>query len=98
MVLAMKVISLGFDVDQGHSPVLPSLWQYSGYVFHPGSIIFGPWISYKEYNLLYNIKKKKIVSTQLNVSLVDLRLFLFVRKDLYMCACISFLFLSIEHL
>ena len=61
MVVAMKVISIGFDLDQGLIPSLPAVWQYAGYLFHPGSVIFGPWISFREYNTLPKLKKNKLV-------------------------------------
>ncbi|KAI0209981.1 Protein-serine O-palmitoleoyltransferase porcupine [Lamellibrachia satsuma] len=49
MVLAMKVISLAFDLQGGALQDLPSIWEYCGYVFHVGSVIFGPWIGFQDY-------------------------------------------------
>lgn len=47
MILAMKIISLGFDVDS--SIKFPSLIECFGYYFCVGSVIFGPWVSYINY-------------------------------------------------
>lgn len=49
MVVAMKAISLAFDLDRGVVPTLPSLGEFMGYVLFVGTIIFGPWISYSSY-------------------------------------------------
>ena len=51
MVLAMKLISLAFDLDSGAVRDLPSFWDYVGYLFHVGTVIFGPWISYHDYTV-----------------------------------------------
>ena len=63
MVLAMKLISLAFDLDTGALQELPSLLEYSGYVFHVGSVIFGPWVPYQDYAYLTtHTKDRKMVS------------------------------------
>lgn len=49
MVVAMKVISLGFDLDRGAVVGLPSPVHFLGYVFFVGTVIFGPWISFSTY-------------------------------------------------
>uniref|UniRef100_T1JL91 Protein-serine O-palmitoleoyltransferase porcupine n=1 Tax=Strigamia maritima TaxID=126957 RepID=T1JL91_STRMM len=49
MIIVMKVISLGFDLDCGITPRLPSMIEFFGYCLCPGSLIFGPWHSYKQY-------------------------------------------------
>ena len=49
MILAMKVISLGFDLDQGSVASLPSVQEYFGYTFCVGTCIFGPWVSFNSY-------------------------------------------------
>ena len=59
--MVVVMISIGFDLDQGLIPSLPAVWQYAGYLFHPGSVIFGPWISFREYNTLLKLKKNKLV-------------------------------------
>ncbi|XP_067951400.1 protein-serine O-palmitoleoyltransferase porcupine-like isoform X2 [Watersipora subatra] len=48
MVLSMKVISLGFDLANESVKSAPLLEMIS-YLLHPGSVIFGPWISYQYY-------------------------------------------------
>ncbi|KAK6177121.1 hypothetical protein SNE40_015288 [Patella caerulea] len=49
MILSMKLISLGFDWSSGAIERLPSILEFSGYCLHVGSVIFGPWFSYKDY-------------------------------------------------
>lgn len=49
MVVAMKVISLGFDLDRGAVVDLPSPAEFLGYVFFVGTVVFGPWISFSTY-------------------------------------------------
>ena len=63
MILAMKAISVGFDIDSKQVIRPPSVSGFLGYVFHPGSIIFGPWVSYSEYADFRLYKQKKFVST-----------------------------------
>uniref|UniRef100_A0A3Q3WWZ4 Porcupine O-acyltransferase like n=1 Tax=Mola mola TaxID=94237 RepID=A0A3Q3WWZ4_MOLML len=49
MVVAMKAISLAFDLDRGAVGSLPSLTEFLGYVFFVGTVVFGPWISFSSY-------------------------------------------------
>ncbi|XP_038577548.1 protein-serine O-palmitoleoyltransferase porcupine-like [Micropterus salmoides] len=49
MVVAMKAISLGFDLDRGAVAHLPSLAEFLGYVLFVGTVVFGPWISFSTY-------------------------------------------------
>ncbi|XP_070695428.1 protein-serine O-palmitoleoyltransferase porcupine-like [Pempheris klunzingeri] len=49
MVVAMKAISLAFDLDRGAVGSLPSLAQFLGYVLFVGTVVFGPWISFSCY-------------------------------------------------
>lgn len=66
MILAMKLISLAFDLDSGVVRDLPSLAHYGGYLFHVGSVLFGPWISYHDYMSYINQPSERIfVSIQL---------------------------------
>lgn len=48
MILSMKIISIAFDVEKG-ATALPDLAEYSGYVLCPSSIIFGPFMMFKDY-------------------------------------------------
>ncbi|XP_038146314.1 protein-serine O-palmitoleoyltransferase porcupine-like [Cyprinodon tularosa] len=54
MVVAMKVISLAFDLDRGTVNQLPSPAEFLGYVFFVGSVVFGPWISLSGYRNALN--------------------------------------------
>lgn len=49
MVVAMKAISLAFDLDRGTVGNLPSLAEFLGYVLFVGTVVFGPWISFSSY-------------------------------------------------
>uniref|UniRef100_A0A8C5FPS3 Uncharacterized protein n=1 Tax=Gadus morhua TaxID=8049 RepID=A0A8C5FPS3_GADMO len=49
MVVAMKAISLAFDLDRGAVATLPSLAEFLGYVLFVGTVVFGPWISFHGY-------------------------------------------------
>ena len=62
MVLAMKTISLAFDLDSGAVCQLPDKLEFAGYTFQVGSVIFGPWISFHDYSNTLNGKEKKMVS------------------------------------
>ena len=65
MVVAMKVISVAFDLDSGQIPRLPGPWHFAGYLLHPGTVIFGPWVSYQEYaNVEFHAKKKMVCMLQ----------------------------------
>uniref|UniRef100_A0A3Q3LVA1 Protein-serine O-palmitoleoyltransferase porcupine-like n=1 Tax=Mastacembelus armatus TaxID=205130 RepID=A0A3Q3LVA1_9TELE len=49
MVVAMKAISLAFDLDRGAVGSLPSAAEFLGYVLFVGTVVFGPWISFASY-------------------------------------------------
>uniref|UniRef100_A0A8C7JT50 Protein-serine O-palmitoleoyltransferase porcupine n=1 Tax=Oncorhynchus kisutch TaxID=8019 RepID=A0A8C7JT50_ONCKI len=49
MVVAMKAISLAFDLDQGVVTNVPSPVEFMGYIYFVGTVIFGPWISFNSY-------------------------------------------------
>ncbi|XP_071385235.1 protein-serine O-palmitoleoyltransferase porcupine-like isoform X1 [Centroberyx affinis] len=49
MVVAMKAISLAFDLDRGVVAGLPSPAEFLGYVLFVGTVVFGPWISFSSY-------------------------------------------------
>lgn len=50
MVLSMKIISLAFDFGSGAIIDLPNVFEFMGYCFHVGTVIFGPWVSYGDYS------------------------------------------------
>ncbi len=66
MILAMKIISLAFDLSSGSVISLPSPLEYSGYVFHVGSVVFGPWVCYQEYYHLVTQRERKMVRQIMN--------------------------------
>ncbi|XP_026010977.1 protein-serine O-palmitoleoyltransferase porcupine isoform X1 [Maylandia zebra] len=49
MVVAMKAISVAFDLDRGALSSLPSPTEFLGYIFFVGTAVFGPWISFSSY-------------------------------------------------
>lgn len=49
MVVAMKAISLAFDLDRGVVTSVPSPIEFMGYIYFVGTVIFGPWISFSSY-------------------------------------------------
>ncbi|XP_066500476.1 protein-serine O-palmitoleoyltransferase porcupine [Hoplias malabaricus] len=49
MVVAMKAISLAFDLDKGTVESVPSPVEFMGYIYFVGTVIFGPWISFSSY-------------------------------------------------
>ena len=49
MIVAMKIISVGFDVDQGTLREIPDVVEFTGYCIFTGNVIFGPWITYSSY-------------------------------------------------
>ncbi|XP_040180172.1 protein-serine O-palmitoleoyltransferase porcupine isoform X2 [Rana temporaria] len=57
MIVAMKAVSLGFDVDRGIVRCVPSPVEFMGYVYFVGTVIFGPWISFTSYQQALNGQK-----------------------------------------
>ena len=49
MIVAMKAVSLGFDLDRGEVSMVPSPMEFMGYLCFVGTVIFGPWISFQRY-------------------------------------------------
>lgn len=61
MVVAMKAISLAFDLDRGVVAAVPSPVEFMGYIYFVGTVIFGPWISFNNYKDA--LEGRKLVST-----------------------------------
>ncbi|XP_059171792.1 protein-serine O-palmitoleoyltransferase porcupine-like [Physella acuta] len=50
IILSMKIISLGVDIgEEGSVLNLPNIVEYMGYCFNVGTVVFGPWVSYRQY-------------------------------------------------
>ena len=49
MIILMKLVSIGYDVDTSVLTTLPNVLETAGYVMNPGSVIFGPWLSFNSY-------------------------------------------------
>uniref|UniRef100_A0A4W4ENR4 Porcupine O-acyltransferase n=1 Tax=Electrophorus electricus TaxID=8005 RepID=A0A4W4ENR4_ELEEL len=73
MVVAMKAISLAFDLDKGIVENVPSPIEFMGYIYFVGTVIFGPWISFNSYR--DTVEGQKLVSDKI-VSLHQLCLLL----------------------
>ncbi|XP_022296962.2 protein-serine O-palmitoleoyltransferase porcupine-like isoform X1 [Crassostrea virginica] len=61
IILSMKVIGLGFDVSAGVLS-LPSVMEYMAYIFNAGNVIFGPWMSFQDFQSLYSTNVSKCLS------------------------------------
>lgn len=57
MIVAMKVISLSFDIDRNRVTKIPNVFEFWGYVMCPGNVIMGPWCSYGDYMMIYQKPK-----------------------------------------
>nr|XP_018900242.1 PREDICTED: protein-serine O-palmitoleoyltransferase porcupine [Bemisia tabaci] len=55
MLIAMKTISLVYDHSSSSQKALPGIQEYLGYTLSPGSSVFGPWISYKDYLVFFEV-------------------------------------------
>lgn len=62
MVVAMKAISLAFDLDKGIVEKVPSPVEFMGYIYFVGTVIFGPWISFNSY--MDAVESRKLVSLE----------------------------------
>lgn len=49
MVVLMKLVSVGFDLDASSIPALPGPLEFLGYTLNPGTVLFGPWLSFNSY-------------------------------------------------
>ncbi|XP_046438427.1 protein-serine O-palmitoleoyltransferase porcupine-like [Daphnia pulex] len=49
MLVAMRAISIGFQLDEKILASLPKPLPYFGYLFNVGTVSFGPWIPFKDY-------------------------------------------------
>lgn len=57
MIAAVKIISIGFDIDRKKIRNAPNFVQFWGYVLCPGNVIMGPWCAYNDYLNLFNRNK-----------------------------------------
>ena len=49
MVVAMKLISIGFDRQNDVALERLDTFSYYGYILNPASVIFGPFVTYRDY-------------------------------------------------
>lgn len=64
MIVAMKAVSLGFDLDRGEVGAVPSPVEFMGYLYFVGTIVFGPWISFHSY--LQTVQGRPLVRSGVN--------------------------------
>lgn len=57
MVFSMKLTSLLADLPGLN---LPGFSAYFGYMFCPGNVLFGPWISFEHYMMQVNFPTRKV--------------------------------------
>ena len=53
MIVLMKAISVIFEMENGVVEVPSNTLQFYSYVFNPASVIFGPFITYKNYMQMF---------------------------------------------
>lgn len=83
MVVAMKAISLAFDLDRGVVTSVPSPIEFMGYIYFVGTVIFGPWISFNSYKEALE-GRKMVSATQRPLSNKDAE-----GVDYFVCSEIS---------
>ena len=91
MLVAMRAVSIGFQLDGGVLPNLPEPLPYFGYLFFVGTILFGPWMPFNDY--IYIGKSKQsvlnnvIFSLTISVNFLNL-IFSFDLSDIMLyCKC-----------
>lgn len=57
MVAAIKIISIGFDIDRKLIKYSPNFLEFWGYILCPGNVIMGPWCAYNDYLNCFNRSK-----------------------------------------
>lgn len=57
MIAAVKIISIGFDIDRKKIRHFPNFIEFWGYILCPGNVIMGPWCAYNDYLYLFNQSK-----------------------------------------
>lgn len=57
MIAAMKIISLGFDLDRKKIKKVPTFLEFWGYILCPGNVVMGPWCSFEDYLQIYHRPK-----------------------------------------
>ena len=54
MTVLMKIISLGFDTENNQIKSPITMLEIFGYILNPASVIFGPFITFKDYNQIFD--------------------------------------------
>ena len=55
MIVVMKEISIAVEQNESDEKP-PVLWEYIGYIVSPMTLVFGPWISFRDYANLHGQK------------------------------------------
>lgn len=53
MIMIMKTLSLSYEIWTGFRKELPPVLDFLGYLFCPGTVLFGPWISFHAYSKVF---------------------------------------------
>lgn len=80
MVVAMKAVSLAFDLDRGSVERLPPPAEVLGYFLFVGTVVFGPWISFNSY-------RTAVEGTKLTWSWLQMCVLSFLKSQ--MCLLVS---------
>jgi len=71
MLVAMRAISIGFQLDEKSLTNLPHPLPYFGYLYHVGTAAFGPWIPFKDYlNIDNNTHSVLVWSSHITLSVI----------------------------
>lgn len=57
MIAAMKIISVGFDIDRNKIKGSLDFFEFWGYILCPGNVVMGPWAAYNDYLNIYHRPK-----------------------------------------
>lgn len=69
MIAAVKIISIGFDIDRKKIRNFPNFIEFWGYILCPGNVIMGPWCAYNDYLYLFNQSKFVSIKSFMKFSL-----------------------------
>ena len=84
LLLSMKVISYSFDIQHNGSNHL-CIFEYLAYVFHPGTLMYGPWISLRDYR--ESTQRRTALSFNWAISIA--KNFVFAAVCLFMSTCFA---------
>lgn len=69
MIAAVKIISIGFDIDREKIRDLPNFLQFWGYILCPGNVVMGPWCSFNDYLQIFH--RTRVVSLEIYQNILN---------------------------